>query len=150
MRSLPVEMPKALQDMLRVANGAELFCIEQKDGWGEVNHLPQITLLKGFEILRYHIEHLLTYLTYIEDTSEMKDLPWQLNYLAFADALDGNFLAINLEDKSVFFLDHEYAYYPIGYESQDPGWQYIRLADSLESWMRLVNSTQGKKGLNAG
>jgi hypothetical protein len=66
-----------------------------------------------------------------------------LNYVAFCDAHDGNYLAIlreGPEQGKVFFLDHEYLFRPYSERDAD---LYYTVAESLEAWLELVVKTKG-------
>lgn len=80
-------------------------------------------------------------LTYIEDRRPSYEDTY-LDYIAFCDVNDGNFVAIVTQGEQlgkVFFLDHEYAYYP--FREQKEGYPIV--AETFESWLSLVRDTKG-------
>ena len=69
-----------------------------------------------------------------------------LNYVAFCNAHDGNYLAIlreGPEQGKVFFLDHEYEFFPYDESTIEA---YYTIAESLEAWLELVAKTKGWGG----
>jgi hypothetical protein len=71
-----------------------------------------------------------------------------LNYLAFCDLRDGNYLALlfdETERNPIFFLDHELHWYPHGIEGTRD--DYLHVADSLEEWLEQLVTSNGGKGI---
>lgn len=82
------------------------------------------------------------------------DLKYQnmkrLNYLAFCDVGDGNYLAVNLSQPvtgNVFFLDHDYAYFPYGAGFTMEAYSHV--ANSLEEWLEQLVRTNGAEGMGS-
>ncbi len=69
-----------------------------------------------------------------------------LNYTAFCAVGDGNYLALAHEScgTDVFFVDHEYEFFPFGAESTSAA--YVVLANSFEEWLTELATTDGMSG----
>jgi hypothetical protein len=101
-------------------------------------------------LLRVNQELLDTFLSYAEFDEAYRERFAQglkLDYLAFCHVGDGNYLAFNLgetDDKSIFFLDHEYGAYP--YADEHTREAYIQVAASLEEWLDKLIESKGWNG----
>jgi hypothetical protein len=144
---LGYKLPDELHQFLQIANGARLYC------------LTPLWLLDTFpnaQYQRYHIFSTLEVVTInqnllkdframLGNDPDFRDLH-TLNYVAFCDAHDGNYLAIlreGPEQGKVFFLDHEYLFRPYSERDAD---LYYTIAESLEAWLELVVKTKGWGG----
>ena len=70
-----------------------------------------------------------------------------LNYIAFCDVGDGDFLAISLDQSTkgqVFYLDHDYGFYPHGAEGTEEA--YERVSGSIGDWLEMLVETRGLVG----
>lgn len=135
--------PQELQVLLSITDGAELFRVEYKGSALGNYWVARYRLLSSSELMRVNAEILDTFQSDNENYPEFKAVN-SLNYLAFCDVGDGNYLAINTTEEvkpCVFFLDHEYAYYPYGIEFTHDAYSYV--ADSIDDWLELLVKTGG-------
>jgi len=141
------ELPEDFREFLQMTNGAQLYVapLGWKPSWSQRENF--------IEYLIYSSEELITLnRTLLQDFRIMlgKDPDFQeihkLNYLAFCDAHDGNYLAILLEGPfrgMIFYLDKEYLFRP--YSEIEADFYYI-VTQSFGRWMRLVADTKGTGG----
>jgi hypothetical protein len=133
-------------DFLFIVNGADLFRIHYSskvlgDYW-----IPKYKILSASELPTVNLQLLDTFQSYIEDDDDYPN-DASLDYIAFCDVGDGNYLALLTEGDNegfIFFLDHDYAYYP--YRDIEEEGAYIRLADSLNHWLDLLIQSKGRDG----
>ena len=142
-----VGLPRQLRDLLMETDGADLFRLLHRGGPLDNYWIPRYRLLNCVELIQTHHEHLDTFLSYVEDDDTYLGIK-RLNYLAFCDIADGNYLALNMEKGylgKVFVLDHDYAYFPVGDESTKDA--YVPVADSLHEWLDILAQTSGLEGM---
>jgi hypothetical protein len=143
---LGVPLPEELDCFLRVANGAELFVaaragLEDFPGTFHVRY----KLFGTDELVRKNRELLQFFRAALGKDPAFQHVK-RLNYLAFCDVTEGNYLAILLEGDGagkVFHLDRELCARP--YRERDAD-IYYTLADSLEGWLILLRDTGGWAG----
>jgi hypothetical protein len=144
---LSVSLPDELRELLRFANGAKLFVAPRSGDWAGTEHVRYDIF--GTERLAAINDQLFDgFRSCLRDDPDFKDIN-RLNYLAFCDVDDGNFLALLLEGPArskVFFLDREYLGRPYGDAASDA---YYTVSDSLESWLKLLADTAGWAGRGA-
>jgi len=144
---LGYKLPEELHQFLQIANGARLYC------------LTPLWLLDTFPNAQYQRYHIFSTLELVKINREMLETfrhfarldpayrnIHTLNYVAFCDAHDGNYLAIlreGPEQGKVFFLDHEYEFFPHDESTIEA---YYTVAESLEAWLELVAKTKGWGG----
>lgn len=141
------DLPAQLRDLLRATNGAQLFRIRYRGVDFGPYWIARFTVYNCLELLQVNQMILDTFLSYAEYDPKYKHVK-KLNYLAFCDVHDGNHLAINLEGPNsgiVFFLDHDYGFYPFGVESTREA--YIHVADSISAWLEQLITTSGEGGV---
>ena len=148
---LGYKLPEELHQFLQIANGARLYC------------LTPLWLLDTFPNAQYQRYHIFSTLELVKINREMLETfrhfarldpayrnIHTLNYVAFCDAHDGNYLAIlreGPEQGKVFFLDHEYEFFPHDESTIEA---YYTVAESLEAWLELVAKTKGWGGFGRG
>jgi len=144
---LGYKLPEELHQFLQIANGARLYC------------LTPLWLLDTFPNAQYQRYHIFSTLELVKINREMLETfrhfarldpayrnIHTLNYVAFCDAHDENYLAIlreGPEQGKVFFLDHEYEFFPHDESTIEA---YYTVAESLEAWLELVAKTKGWGG----
>jgi hypothetical protein len=141
-------IPLPLMELLRVTNGAELFRIHysiQDDYW-----VARYEILNCARLLHVNKELRQIFQSYAEFDDNYRDKieKLKLDYLAFCDVLDGNYLAFNLQSSSVqpiFYLDHDYGAYPYSDKSAREG--YFHIAKSLQEWLDILIRTDGQDGI---
>lgn len=145
-KDLGSSLPDDLRQFLLLSNGADLFVVEWRHtlDWSEQTTLYHI---KGASELRdsYH--------TMLEECRRDPDPQYRecthLNYAAFCDMGDGDYLAALLEGTnrgSVIYVDRGFA---LGYHPYDD-WTcegYRIIADSFENWLQILINTNGWGGL---
>jgi hypothetical protein len=156
-RQLGRSLPQHLVELLSISNGADLFRIHHApkrfgDFW-----LPKYRVLGTSELASVNLQLLDTYLSYVEEDEDYSDNT-RLDYVAFCDVGDGNFLALLLEGQNeglIFYLDHDYAYYPYRdvkdtyypYRDVNGEGTYTHIAGSLEEWFDLLIQSSGRDGI---
>lgn len=133
-------LPAQLHTFLRATNGAELFVFPGFD-----TPFVLYKILGTEELIAQQRKALEVFHYVLGTDTEFKDVQL-LNYVAFCDVNDGNYLGIVLEGPErgkVFFLDREGCFRP--YSERDAE-MYYTLADSLENWLVLVRDTGGCDG----
>jgi hypothetical protein len=132
-------LPAQLQDFLELTNGAEFFRLRYRltseDYW-----VAQYRVLNCTELVEVNQELLDTFLSYAEHDDKYRGVD-RLNYLAFCDVGDGNYLALSgesTEGGKVFYLDHDYGFYPFGTEPTKEA--YTIVADTLDEWLEQLGS----------
>jgi hypothetical protein len=149
--TLGYALPAELVELLSITNGARLY--RTPDAWApdwtrQKDPEAGYTLYHVFSTTELSIVNrslLSCFRSMLGDDPDFRDFH-TLNYIAFCDAHDGNYLAILLEgpDKGkVFFLDHEYLFRPYSELDADV---YYTIAESLKAWLELVVRTKGRGG----
>jgi hypothetical protein len=149
--ALGYKLPAELVEFLSITNGAWLYRIPgawAPDWARQEDPEAGYTLYHVFsttELVTVNRNLLSDFRSMLGEDPDFRDLH-TLNYIAFCDAHDGNYLAILLEgpekDK-IFFLDHEYLFRPYSELDVD---LYYTIAESLEAWLELVVRTKGRGG----
>lgn len=146
-RQLSRTLPQQLVELLSVSNGADLFRIHHAPKRFDDYWIPKYKILGTSELTSVNLQLLDTFHSYIEDDENYsKDV--RLDYIAFCDVGDGNFLALLTEGEKnglVFYLDHDYAYYP--YRDIESEGAYSHIAGSLEEWIDLLIQSSGRDGM---
>lgn len=143
--TLGQDLPVQLRDFLKLADGAALFRLHYRSGQFDY-WITRYKVLGCSELLQVNREILEIFHSYAEFDDTYRDVE-KLNYLAFCDIGDGNYLAIILEGANtghVFFLDHEYGFYPFAPELARNA--YVHVADSLDEWLGQLARTGGEDG----
>jgi len=142
-KSLETQLPFHLKQLLQTTNGAEFFITPN---WGFPDErVVRYHVFNTEEILRTNRELLKQFRSMLGDDPDFQDVH-SLNYVAFCDAHDDNYLAILLDKQmygSVFFLNNEYLYRP--YTEQDSD-LYYTVAGSLEEWFGRLLLSSGWDG----
>jgi hypothetical protein len=143
-KRLGFEIPEAIRNLLKTTDGADLFTISHRHaGFPEEEH-TRYHLLSHAELKKVNVEMHKVYKLYLEMGTEPDEYQ-PINYLAFCDVWDGNYLAMTLQGGSIFFLDHEYGCYPYGIEFTREA--YLPVADSLGNWLAKLIDTNGGDGM---
>lgn len=144
---LAVQPPDSLLALLRVANGARLFCLTYNvDELGSYT-IPRYEILGTEQLAVMNRSLRETYASYLtDDLDELLELP-HLDYIAFCYIGDGNFLAVvtgTHQHGAIFLLDHDYGYFPFS-EVDNPPYEVV--ASNLEDWFRMVLTSYGELGM---
>jgi hypothetical protein len=145
-RNLPVQ----LIALMKFSNGPKLFRLKYsgrgivKDYWISIYNILSIQ-----QMLLVNQEMLDNFFSWREwwDDDIPRDTE-RLNYLAFCDIRDGNYLALLLDETErnpIFFLDHELPCFPYGTESTRDA--YLPVAASMEEWLEQLVYSKGGKGI---
>jgi hypothetical protein len=137
-------LPEALKELLQITNGLELYVSPAAGYYSPTFHI-EYRIFSTTELVTINQNLLKDFRAMLGDDPDFRDVH-ALNYVAFCDAHDGNYLAILLEGperSKVFFLDHEYLFRP--YSEQDAD-LYYTVAPSLDAWLELVAKTEGWGG----
>ncbi len=140
------QLPVALLELYRFSNGAELFRVPPAED-ESLSYIWKYRILNIRELLRVQAEELNVFLSFAGKDENYRDVK-SLNYLAYCDLGDGNYLAVSLEPSSlgvVFFLDHEYEFFP--WDDEFTRDAYFQIAPSIESWFQMLVEFQGQCGL---
>lgn len=140
-------IPEQIATLLAICNGGDLFRLHyhpqgQQDSW-----LGRYRLLTATDLRQVNQQMLKTFRSYAQNDLEVRHIR-ELNYLAFCDIGDGDFLAVTragADSTTVFYLDHEYGFYPFG--GRGTGHAYEAVADSIDSWLDLLLQTRGAGGI---
>jgi hypothetical protein len=143
---LGYKFPEELVHFLQLADGARLYCLS-RPRW--INTFPsalyqRYRIFSATELVELNQDLLNRFRHTYENDPAFRGK--SLNYVAFCDAHNDNYLAILLRGRGkgkVFFLDHEYLYLPYGRLSAD---SYYTIANSLKEWLELVVTTRGWAG----
>jgi len=147
-------LPEALQDLLKITDGARLYEIPGAwvpDWVREQDPEASLVLYHLFstsELVAVNRKLFCLFRDVLGDDPDFRHVE-QLNYVAFCDAHDGNYLAILLEGPEagkVFLLHHEYWYRPYGEREVD---LYYTVAKSLEEWLWQVTVSEWWVGFEA-
>lgn len=146
-QALSVTLPEDLRTFLQLADGARLYCTPG---------VPPRVRTKGAKSVGYRIFStagiletnqalLRQFRILLGDDVDFREIE-RLNYLAFCDARNDNYLAILLEGPgsgSVFFLHHDYQFRP--YSALDAD-LYYTIAPSFGAWLELLATSGGWRG----
>lgn len=144
---LEIYLPDQLRELLRLTNGAELFRLQYKDAHLGHYWIARFAILNCSKLAEVNQELLDIFLSHAEYDQEYQGVE-SLNYVAFCDILDGNYLAIKLGEPNsgtVFFFDHEYGAYPFGVEFTKEA--YTPVASSINDWLEQLAQTNGAQGI---
>lgn len=144
---LEQEPPLALEELLRITNGAELYRIHypaQNSYW-----IARYEIFNSNQLLEVNRGLLDTFQSnaafdkdYCDHLEQIK-----LDYMAFCHVGDGNFLALDLTSSApqpIFYLDRYYGAYP--YSSHFAKKGYLHVANSLEEWLERLVQSNGQDG----
>ena len=146
-RQLSWNLPQQLVELLSISNGADLFRIHYASRRFDDYWIPKYKILSTSELTSVNLQLLDTFHSYIEGDDDYSN-DASLDYIAFCDVGDGNFLALLMEGEKnsfVFYLDHDYAYYP--YRDIKSEGAYSHIADSLKQWFDLLIQSSGRAGI---
>jgi hypothetical protein len=147
--SLEISVPSDLREFWQISNGAELFvamcrgeeaCIRDSMSPGS-SRIVRYKLSGTSDIIRLNRDLFRIFKECYPDCKDMK-----LNYIAFCEAMDGNYQSMLLEQPGlgkVFMLHHEHIYCP---HDEKHCILNDTLAESLEAWFRLLIDTGGFGG----
>jgi hypothetical protein len=146
-QSLGFALPESLHHFLQLTNGAQLYVapLAWKPSWSTKGDYIHYHIFSTLELVTINQNLLKDFRAMLGNDPDFRDLH-TLNYVAFCDAHDGNYLAIlreGPEQGKVFFLDHEYLFRPYSERDAD---LYYTVAESLEAWLELVVKTKGWGG----
>jgi hypothetical protein len=143
---LDIQPPDSLLALLRVSNGARLFCLTYDVGALGTYTIPRYDVLGTEQLSVVNRSLRETYASYLtDDLDALIELP-HLDYIAFCNIGDGNFLAIvtgGQERGTIFLLDHDYGYFPFSEVTNTP---YEIVASGLEEWLSMVLTSHGCLG----
>jgi hypothetical protein len=145
-----LKVPEQLSQFLFLSNGAKLFCL-YSIGWDGVR-LPDPSCMRypifsASEIVELNKELWDNFWDALGDDPDFCHTT-RLNYIAFCDAHDGNYLAILVEEPyvgQVFFLHHELLFRPFSEREFDREF-YPIIAPSFTAWLELLVDTKGWDG----
>jgi hypothetical protein len=146
-QALGYALPVGIRRLLLCANGGRFYAVPlvwQHDVFPNATHV-RYHIFSCSELIEYNCRLLQTFHKLLGDDPDFVQYE-RLNYLAFCDAHNGNYLAALLEGSAtgrVFLLDREYSFRPYSDLDSD---LYYSVADSLETWLDLVQSTGGWGG----
>jgi hypothetical protein len=141
-------IPAQLTGLLEATNGASLFNLHYRPTGFDDYWIARYRILNCSQLVAVNQELRDIFLSYAEHDDEYCETG-HLNYVAFCDVGDGNYLAVSLEEPdigSVFFLDHEYGFYPFSSKLAKEG-AYTHVASSLDQWLVQLARTGGWNGL---
>jgi len=146
-QSLGFALPESLHHFLQLTNGAQLYVapLAWKPSWSTKGDYIHYHIFSTLELVKINREMLETFRHFARLDPAYRNIH-TLNYVAFCDAHDGNYLAIlreGPEQGKVFFLDHEYEFFPHDESTIEA---YYTVAESLEAWLELVVKTKGWGG----
>jgi len=152
---LGYELPEELDEFLSITNGAQLYKVPGawipdwvRQAEPEAGYV-RYHLFSTLELIKINREMLETFRHFARLDPAYRNIH-TLNYVAFCNAHDGNYLAIlreGPEQGKVFFLDHEYEFFPYDESTIEA---YYTIAESLEAWLELVAKTKGWGGFGRG
>jgi hypothetical protein len=145
--SLGSELPRDYVNFLRITNGAELYVasLAWKPSWSSQENYVEYLIYSTEQLVALNRNLLQDFRAMLGNDPDFRSVQ-KLNYIAFCDAHDGNYLAILLEGArrgNIFFLDKEYMFRP--YSEIDAN-LYYTIAQSFEGWLKLVAETKGTGG----
>lgn len=148
-RQLGFAIPQDLRNLLQLTNGARLFVSPMvwKPEWGPRIDYEGCHILGTNELINVNQTLLKQFHLAFADDPDFRDI-YVLNYIAFCDALNGNFHAMQLsglKQGEIFFLDRE----GLGRPYYDEfAYMYLPIAKSLRDWLEMIAKTQGREGLD--
>jgi hypothetical protein len=142
--ALNKKLPDELTELLRITNGVKLFIAPRKgqDHWSPGTRHVRYDIFGTDELVTIHQRLLGMFL----DSPSVDPNISDVNYIAFCDADDGNYIAtLHEQDDSgkIVFINKEYYYCPYSEEVSDLDYT---LAESLEKWLELLLTTGGWGG----
>lgn len=146
-RAMCITLPENLRQFLELSNGARLYIVSVywlRSGPDIVEH-TRYHILSASELIQVNYGLLKCFREVLGNDADFASMD-RLNYLAFCDAHNGNYLAIIMEGPEagkVFFLDHEGFFRP--YSELDTDIYYM-VAPSFEEWLDLVIEEHGWRG----
>lgn len=146
-RALGFFLPENLGQFLQLTNGAQLYAarLAWKPEWVPGNEHIEYHIFSTAELVTVNQNLLSWFRSMLGDDPDFRD-HHALNYIAFCDGHDGNYLAILLEGPEkgkVFFLNHEYLFRPYSELDTD---LYFTVAKSFGDWLELLVRTKGRGG----
>lgn len=144
---LNLKLPIDLRRFLSLSNGGKFYQIPLvwlQDTFPGAQHV-RYHIFSTSEIVEINACLFHQFRQILGDDPDFRDY-YRLNYVAFCDAHNGNYLAILLDEPErgkVFFLHHGYFYRPYSELDAD---LYYYVAGSLERWLEIVLETGGWKG----
>jgi hypothetical protein len=148
-KELGIAVPEELGQLLLLSNGPKLFCVHSTR-----NGVPLPTpsrvrypLLSASQIVALNKELWDTFWGCLGEDPDFCQVT-RLNYIAFCDAHDGNYLAVQSEAPyvgQVFYLDHELLFRPFSDHEFDREF-YPVVAPSITAWLDLLADTSGWNG----
>ena len=136
-------LPSDLKSLLRLTNGGELFIAPNL--WFPEENYARYRLFGTTEIRKVNQDLFDRFRGMLGKDPDFQNI-YTLNYIAFCDAHDDNYLAALLDNPmygSIFFLDHEYLYRPYSVQDSD---LYYPVSNSLENWIEQLVSFSGWNG----
>jgi hypothetical protein len=148
-KEIGLKVPEQLSQFLLLSNGAKLFCVYSV--WDGIP-LPNPSLMRypvfnTSEIAELSKELWDNFQGALGDDPDFRHFT-RLNYIAFCDAHDGNYLAILVEEPyvgQIFFLNHELLFRPFSEHEFDREFSPI-IAPSFTAWLELLADTNGWNG----
>jgi hypothetical protein len=146
-RLLGFRLPESLHRFYRLADGGKFFVVPAPWLQPEFPNAEHIRyhIFSTAELVTFHQQCMTTFRAMLGEDPDFQHLH-ALDYIAFCDAHNGNYLALLLEGPDqgkVFFLHREGLFRP--YNAYEFDLYYI-VADSLEDWLERVIRTQGWDG----
>ena len=148
-KEIGLKVPEQLGQFLLLSNGAKLFCLHSvRDGVPLPNpSRMRYPLFSASEIVELNKELWNSFQGMLGDDPDFRHIT-KLNYIAFCDAHDGNYLAILVDEPyvgQIFFLDHELLFRPFSEHEFDREF-YPIIAPSFTAWLELLVDTNGWNG----
>ena len=150
-QALGFVLPQDLHHLWLQMDGGKFYIVPRmwlRDTFPEARHV-RYHIFSTLELVTINQNLLKDFRAMLGNDPDFRDLH-TLNYVAFCDAHDGNYLAIlreGPEQGKVFFLDHEYLFRPYSERDAD---LYYTVAESLKAWLELVAKTKGWGGFGRG
>ena len=148
-QELGTRVPEELGQFLRLADGAKLFCVHSiRDGAPvPTPSRMRYPILSTSEIVELNKELWDSFRGMLGADPDFCHVT-ALNYVAFCDAHDGNYLAIIVDEPrvgQVFYLDHELLFRPFSEHAFDREFYHV-VAPSFAAWLELLADTNGWNG----
>ncbi len=145
--ALDRKLPDELKEFLRLTDGGRFYITPSKWLWHVIPNARTVRfeILGTANLTKVNGELLQQFRLMLGRDKDFKHIQ-RLNYLAFCDGHDGNFLAVLTEGPEagiVFFLHHEYLFRPYSAEDTD---LYYTVAPSFQRWLALVVESHGWEG----
>ena len=152
-KSLEISVPNELRQFWQISDGAELFvtmCMGDEAAIREsmspgASRIVRYKLYGTSDIIRLNRDLFTNFRECLGNDPDYKDA-LKSNYIAFCDAMDGNYQSILLDEPGlgkVFMLHHEHTYCP---HDEKHCILNDTLAQSLAGWFRLLIDTGGFGG----